>query len=66
MVGGLHAAVTEYLSSGADPKPVTAVGIPDRYVSQGTQRELREECGLTENELYRLFEVEKEKNDKKD
>ena len=66
VVGGLHAAVTEYLSSGADPKPVTAVGIPDRYVSQGTQRELREECGLTENELYRLFEVEKEKNDKKD
>jgi len=66
VTGGLHAAVTEYLSSGKHPMPVTAVGIPDRYISQGTQDELREECGLTEEGLLRLFEEEKQKIFKKD
>ena len=66
VTGGLHAAVTEYLSSGKHPMPVTAVGIPDRYISQGTQDELRAECGLTEEGLLRLFEEEKQKIFKKD
>lgn len=66
VTGGLHAAVTEYLSACDVPKPVVAVGIPDRYISQGTQQELREECGLTESELFRLFEAEYEKIFKKD
>ena len=66
VTGGLHAAVTEYLASCGLLKPVTAVGIPDRYVSQGTQHELREECGLTHARLYELFENENEKIFKKD
>ena len=66
VIGGLHAAVTEFLSSGSDLKPVRAVGIPDVYVSQGTQEELRRECGLTSDTLYCIFEEENEKNFKKD
>jgi 1-deoxy-D-xylulose-5-phosphate synthase len=66
VTGGLHAAVTEFLSSGSDLKPVRAVGIPDVYVSQGTQEELRRECGLTSDTLYCIFEEENEKNFKKD
>ena len=66
VVGGLHAAVAEYLSAGNCPKPVRAVGIPDEYVSQGTQDELRRECGLTSDMLYRIFEEENEKKCKKD
>lgn len=66
VVGGLHAAVTEYISSGKDPKPVRAVGIPDVYVSQGTQEELRRECGLTSDMLYEMFAEENEKKCKKD
>ena len=58
LIGGLYGAVTEYLSSQERPLPVKGVGIPDRYISQGTQEELREECGLTVGELYRVFEEE--------
>ena len=47
VVGGLHGAVAEYVSEHAPGVKVEAVGIPDRYISQGTQKELREECGLT-------------------
>ena len=66
VTGGLHAAVAEHLASCGVLKHVTAVGIPDRYISQGTQQELREECGLTEARLYELFESENEKIFKKD
>ena len=58
LVGGLYGAVAEYLSSQERPIPVKGVGIPDRYISQGTQEELREECGLTTSEIYRVFEEE--------
>ena len=66
VLGGLHAAVAEFLSAGRDPKVVHAVGIPDEYISQGTQEELRHECCLTADALYSLFYEEYEKNFKKD
>ena len=47
VVGGLHGAVAEYVSEHAPGVTVLPVGIPDRYIGQGTQNELREECGLT-------------------
>ena len=62
--GGLYGAVTELLAS--DPVPVVPVGIPDEYLSQGTQEELREECGLTEGAIYRTIMAESEKICKKD
>lgn len=46
VIGGLHGAVAEYVSAAAPGVRVEAVGIPDRYIGQGTQQELREECGL--------------------
>lgn len=65
-VGGLHGAVAEFMSSLASPIPVRAVGIPDRYISQGTQEQLREECGLTANEIQKCISEEFEKFCKKD
>ncbi len=62
--GGLYGAVTELLAS--DPVRVVPVGIPDEYLSQGTQEELREECGLTEGAIYRVIMAENEKICKKD
>ena len=47
------------------PLRVRAVGIPDRYISQGTQDELRHECGLTPGCLEEVFRQEKDKIDKK-
>lgn len=66
ITGGLYGAVAEFASSQEDPKPIKAVAIPDRYLSQGTQQELREECGLTTEELEKVFESEFEKISKKD
>ena len=65
IMGGLYGAVTEYISAGENPIPVRAVGIPDRYISQGTQEELKEECGLTSGEIYKVLTEEREKFSKK-
>ena len=64
-VGGLHGAVSEYVSLHHPAVKVVPVGIPDRYISQGTQEELREECGLTRNRIKDTIESEFEKTSKK-
>ena len=65
LLGGLCGAVSEYMSAIEDSPAVEGVGIPDRYVSQGTQEELREECGLTSAALYSTFYRFFEKTSKK-
>ena len=66
LLGGLYGAVSEYMSALEDSPAVEGVGIPDRYVSQGTQEELRAECGLTPEALhgtfYRFFEKTSKKS----
>ena len=52
VIGGLHGAVAEYVTQHHSSIKVHAIGIPDRYISQGTQNELREECGLTTKEIH--------------
>ena len=66
VLGGLYGAVSEYMSAQEKPLPVCAVGIPDKYMTQGTQTELRQECRLTKDEIKRVFCEEYEKNEKKD
>ena len=66
VLGGLYGLVAEYMSAQSEPKPVRAVGIPDRYVQQGTQKELRQECGLTKEGISDVILQEKQKNLKKD
>lgn len=55
VIGGLHGAVAEFMSAMQTPLNVYPIGIPDRYISQGTQEELREECGLTVSRLAERF-----------
>ena len=66
VLGGLYGAVSEYMSAQEKPIPVCAIGIPDKYMTQGTQNELRQECRLTKDEMKRVFCEEYEKNEKKD
>ena len=66
IVGGLHGAVAEYVSQNHIGVRVTPVAIPDRYLSQGTQNELRDECGLTTDRIYELLEPKMKKIAKKD
>ncbi len=55
VIGGLHGAVAEYIAGHHPSVRVVPVGIPDRYISQGTQQELREECGLTRQRLKEII-----------
>ena len=66
LMGGLYGAVAEFIAAGERPLPVRGVGIPDTYISQGTQEELREECRLTCDEIYAVISEENEKMCKKD
>lgn len=66
IMGGLYGAVSEYIAQRETPIHVRAIGIPDRYISQGTQEELKEECGLTNEAIYSILASEKEKICKKD
>ena len=54
--GGLFGALCEWAArqnaSGEDCIRVEGLGIPDRFISQGTQRELRSECGIDEAGIY--------------
>lgn len=61
VIGGLYGAVAEFMAAKDSPKPVRTIAIPDRYVNQGTQAQLRDECGLT---AEHIFEVVVEENEK--
>lgn len=65
-IGGLHAAVAEFMSSKEEPKTVIPVGIPDTYINQATQEEQREQCGLTTDRIYETLHEALKKKSKKD
>ena len=66
IVGGLYGSVAEYVSRHHKEVSVTPIAIPDRYLSQGTQDELRDECGLTTARIIELLEEKMKKISKKD
>ncbi len=66
IVGGLYGSVAEYVSQRHSGVSVTPIAIPDRYLSQGTQEELRDECGLTAVKIEALLEEKMKKISKKD
>jgi len=51
--GGFGSAVLELLSSEGINIPVHCIGLPSRFIEQGTRSELLERYGLTQNEIYR-------------
>ena len=57
--GGLYGAVAEYLASHGLARQLTGLGIPDRFIEQGTPAELYAECGFDANSI--LAEILKEK-----
>ena len=63
--GGLHGAVSEYISEKHSHLTVRAIAIPDRYLSQGTQEELRSECSLTKDGILSVILEEAKKSAKK-
>ena len=46
VAGGAGSGVNEYLVAQGQTKPVLNLGLPDRYMDHGSQKELLSECGL--------------------
>lgn len=55
IAGGLHGAIAEYAASRGTGVLIKAIGIPDRFIGQGTQPELRAECGLEKGKIYSVI-----------
>ena len=66
IIGGLYGAVAEHMSSDERLTHVRPIGIPDAYISQGTQKELRTECSLTKEGISGIISEELKKISKKD
>ena len=58
VIGGLHGTVAEYMSENMPAVKVVPVGIPDRFINQGSQEELHEECGLTIKQIQESIMAE--------
>lgn len=65
MAGGLHGAISEYVTAMDSPLPVRGIGIPDIYVQQATQAEQRAEFNLDKDGLKKVILEEKGKIIKK-
>lgn len=46
VMGGFGSAVLEFMSDQGYHSRVTRLGLPDRFIDQGTQQELYQECGF--------------------
>ena len=51
LAGGFGSAVAEYLADHGIEVPLLRFGIPDRFIEQGTRRELLSLCGLQSDEM---------------
>lgn len=60
--GGLFSAVSEYIASKAHKIKVVGLGVPDRFIEQGTVSQLMRECGYHQDGIYNtIINVAREK-----
>lgn len=50
--GGLGSAVIEWLNDNGFRNPVRRIGIPDKFISQGTVAQLRHLCGMDSEAIF--------------
>ena len=55
VTGGLHDAVSSYVSEHAPHIRVTGLGVPDRFIEHGTVKELRSECGFSPDDILKTI-----------
>lgn len=65
LLGGFGSAVLEVLARGETLVPVLTLGLPDRFVTHGTQQELRRELGLDALSVTRRVEKWVDQGDKR-
>ncbi len=52
VTGGLFSAVSEYIAANSLEVKIIGLGVPDRFIEQGTVPELFAECGYDEDGIY--------------
>jgi 1-deoxy-D-xylulose-5-phosphate synthase len=57
IVGGFGSAVLEFMNENGYQSSVKRMGVPDRFVEQGTQQELYNECGFDTDSIYRIVKA---------
>jgi len=55
VVGGFGSAVTEFAMDNKLYPQIIRLGIPDRFIEQGTVTELQKECGIDEESIEKLI-----------
>lgn len=52
VAGGLGSAVVEWMSENGFARPIRRIGIPDRFIAQGSVAQLYEQCGMDDESIY--------------
>ena len=55
IAGGLHDAVASYVTERFPQIKVIGLGVPDKFVEQGTIKELRAECGFDTENIFKTI-----------
>lgn len=55
LTGGLNTAICELIAKNSLNIKVKGIGIPDRFIEQGSVPELMKECGMTEENIFEAF-----------
>ena len=58
IVGGLGSAIIEWLNDHGHNIRVKRVGIPDRFIAQGTVAQLHKLCGMDVDNIYEILTTE--------
>lgn len=53
--GGLGSAVRQWLDDNGMSRPLVSVGVPDRFVSQGTPAQLYRQCGMDAGSIHDII-----------
>ncbi|MEW5108633.1 transketolase C-terminal domain-containing protein, partial [Morganella morganii] len=57
VMGGAGSGVNEFLMAQRKPVPVLNIGLPDSYVPQGDQEEIRSDMGLDAEHIQKSIEA---------
>lgn len=52
VAGGLGSAVVEWLSANGYSRPLMRIGVPDKFIAQGSVSELYKLCGMDNESIY--------------
>lgn len=66
LMGGMGSAVSEFMIDHGYSSKITRLGIPDRFIEHGTQKELYTECEYDTNSILKTIKELCVKSDKKE